>query len=680
MAGQALRTVIHHLHRVSRREGIGSLPDVELLRRFVEAGDEAAFEVLVWRHAPLVLGLCRRLLHHRQDAEDAFQATFIAFLRGARSIGKGGSVGSWLYKVAYRLALKAKARAARQARPLPDGLDVPAGSTTPGLDWGDLRPILDEEVNRLPEKYRVPVVLCYLEGKTCTEAARAIGCPRGTVVTRLARARGRLRARLTHRGLGLSTGLLAACLSPSGASATVPPALIRATIDAGLLVLGGRALTAVVPASVFTLVQGVTRSMLLMHRLKLLVITVAAGVLFAGGTGALSWRLLAAGHPAGTVMGFPLLPAEPAAAQAAENHPDDWVGYECREMKGGPELAVVYEGGNSKVYPAAADAAIIAYLPDRAWGQLAVPLSIDLRDQNRSLLRFEPVHGSKVRKAEIVLRLAADLKKLPPQSFEMGVYEVAEAWDEGRVTWANQPRFAERPALTVRVDPKEKELRIDVTKLIRRPGGKEAPNFGWLFKVARPLLEKPAAELKPFRRPAPAARDPKWVAYAPREMRAGPELVVTREDGSRKTYPVAADAVLISYLADNAFGGFETWLSVDLADRNRILLRFDPPAAGPIRKAELVLRAVEPPADSRPVPLPEKPFLLGIHEVREAWDEASVTWATQPEFAEQPALKVKVDPRAKELRLDVTALVRRLGQAGTPRHGWLLRVAEPKND
>jgi RNA polymerase sigma factor (sigma-70 family) len=676
MAGHALRTVMHHLHRVARREGVGSLADAELLRRFRDAGDEAAFEVLVWRHAPLVLGLCQRLLHRTQDAEDAFQATFIAFLRGAHSIGKAGSIGSWLYKVAYRIALKAKARAARQARPLPAGLDLPAEAAAPALDWGDLRPVLDEEVNRLPEKYRIPVVLCYLEGKTCAEAAREIGCPRGTVVTHLARARKRLRARLTRRGLGLSTGLLAVCLSP-GAAPAVSPALIQATADVCLLLLRGAALTAVVPASVLTLVQGVTKPMLLMNQLKVVAFALAATGLLAGGAGAVAWQVLAAGPPA--PVGSPLIPtgASAAPAQAAENRPDDWVAYDCREMKAGPQLMVTFEGGESKTFAAAADAVIIAYLPDRTWGRLAVPLSIDLQDQNRSLLRFEAVDGRKVRKAELVLRLADGLKKLPPQSFEMGVYEITEAWDEGRVTWANQPRFAERPALTVRVDARDKELRIDVTKLVSRPAAKEPLNFGWLFKAAKPLLEKQAGELKPFRRPAPAARDAKWVAYATREQRFGPELVVTREDGTRKTYAVAADAVVISYLEDRAFGSFETWLSIDLADRNRVLLRFEPPAAGPIRKAELVLKAVERPAGDQPIPLPAKPFQLAIHEVLEAWDEASVTWVTQPEFSERPTLKVEVDPRAKVLRLDVSPLVRRLGQAGTPRHGWLLRVAEP---
>jgi RNA polymerase sigma factor (sigma-70 family) len=669
MAGPALRTVIRHLHRLAGREGVGGLADAELLRRLVAQRDEAAFEVLVWRHGPLVLGLCQRLLRHSEDAEDAFQATFLALLGGARAIGKGASVSSWLYKVAYRIALKAKARAARQARPLPAGLDVPAAPATPAVDWRDLRPMLDEEINRLPEKYRAAVVSCYLQGRTCAEAAREIGCPRGTLVTRLARARERLRTRLARRGLGLGATFLAA----NTASAAVSTALAHATVESGLRVLAGQAVTAVVPASVVALVQGGIRPMTLLHQLKGVALAVAAAGLLAGGAGPVAWHVLAAGRPEVAPMATPS-PAEPP--QAGENRPRHWLGYDTREMKAGPRLAAVLEGGATKVYPAAADAVVIAYLADRAWGNLGVSLSIDLRDQNRALLRFEPPATDKLRKAELVLTLSEGLKMVPPQPFEMGVYEILERWDEATVTWTNQPRFAERPALTVRVDPKAKELRIDVTALV----AKEPRGHGWLLKVAQPLAEPAPVALKPFRRPADQPPNTKWVGYAPREMRTGPELAVQFEGGERKTYPVAADAVLISYLAENAFGSFETWLSVDLADTNRILLRFDPPAAGKVRKAELVLHAVEPPPNVNPIPLPDKPFELGIHEVLEAWDEAAVTWVTQPEFAERPALTVPVDPRAKELRLDVTALVRRLGEKDAPKHGWLLRVAKPNWD
>src|SRR5262249_31616689 len=149
---------------------------------------------------------------NEHDAEDAFQATFLILVRKAGSLGRPELLGNWLYGVAYRTAARARAEATRRRFrevPLIDR-DLPAKESTPDGVWRDLRPVLDEEINRLPDKYRAPFVLCYLEGKTNEEAARQLGCPLGTVLSRLARARERLRLRLTSRGLTLSVGLLGA--------------------------------------------------------------------------------------------------------------------------------------------------------------------------------------------------------------------------------------------------------------------------------------------------------------------------------------------------------------------------------------------------------------------------------------------------------------------------------------
>jgi RNA polymerase sigma factor (sigma-70 family) len=664
MTGAPLGTVLRRLHRALGRGAAGRLTDAELLERFVGRRDEAAFELLVRRHGPMVLGTCRRLLRHEHDAEDAFQATFLALARGAGSVRRRESVAGWLYRVARRVALKAKARAARRPERPARGPELTAPPPAPEAAGHELRPVLDEEVERLPEKYRAPVVLCYLGGLTCAEAARRLGCPRGTVATRLARARARLRGRLLRRGLG---------------PAAVPPLLLRSATEAGLLLAAGKPAAGAVPASALSLAEGVTRPMLLFPKLKAVALTLLAVGLLAAGAGPAAWRLLAADPPDGP----------PAAQQAfrdgsarspaapAQNRPEHWVGYDSREMKAGPELAVTFEDGTSNVYPVAADAVLLAYLADHPYGELPVKLSVDLRDQNRFLVRFERPAGGKVAKAELVLTRSEGLKMLPPRPFEVGVYEVREAWDEGRVTWANQPKFAGRPAATARVDPRARELRIDVTGLARRLAERGAADHGWLLKVVTPLREAPAAGApEAFRRPAPAPRDPRYVAYEPREAGAGPELVVTSEDGTQQTYSAEADAVLIAYLADRAYGSYETWLSVDLDDTNRVLLRFDPPAGAKVRKAELVLRAAKPARGKAAIPLPARPFELGFHEVREGWDEATVTWASQPRFAERPALKVEVDPKAKELRFDVTPLVRRLAEEGAPRHGWLLRVAK----
>ena len=185
MATEQLHTLLRQLRRLAVSRESSGLSDVQLLERFVATRDEAAFEVLVWRHGPLVLSMCRRVLRHEQDAEDSFQATFLALARKASSIGKRQALASWLYTVAFRIALQAKR--GRQKRCTRDR--ITAGPPTNGLVneiiARDVANRVDEEVNRLSERYRVPIILCYFEGKTYEEAARILGCPRGTVGIRL---------------------------------------------------------------------------------------------------------------------------------------------------------------------------------------------------------------------------------------------------------------------------------------------------------------------------------------------------------------------------------------------------------------------------------------------------------------------------------------------------------------
>src|SRR5205085_417873 len=162
---------------------------------------------LVDRHGPMVLSVCRRVLGNAHDAEDAFQAAFLVLVRRARKILRRESVGSWLHGVAYRTALKARTAALRRLVKEKQTAAGQAVDDRSDIVWRELRPILDEEIDRLPEKYRLPLVLCYLEGKTNAEVARQLRWPKGTVATRLARAREQLRRRLTRRGAVLSAGL-----------------------------------------------------------------------------------------------------------------------------------------------------------------------------------------------------------------------------------------------------------------------------------------------------------------------------------------------------------------------------------------------------------------------------------------------------------------------------------------
>jgi RNA polymerase sigma factor (sigma-70 family) len=208
--------------------------DDVLLERFTAQREQAAFATLVRRHGPMVLGVCRRVLQHEQDAEDAFQAVFCVLARKAGAIRRGTAVGGWLYAVACRIARKAKTLQVRRRMRESELPDVPAPDNPPEWEWRDLWPILDEEVSRLPERYRLPFVLCHLEGKTNQEAAAELHCPPGTVSSRLTRARERLRARLARRGLALSVGALAAAVSRQTATAAVRSELAQTAVQTGL--------------------------------------------------------------------------------------------------------------------------------------------------------------------------------------------------------------------------------------------------------------------------------------------------------------------------------------------------------------------------------------------------------------------------------------------------------------
>src|SRR5260370_6721007 len=225
-----LEDVLRHIRRLALTGDTPGPDDAQLLERFIALHDEAAFETLVRRHGPMVLGVCRRLLDDRQDAEDAFQVTFLVLIRKAKSLRKRELVANWLYGVAYRTAMKARTVSARRQAREKQMLEEPVTKPDEAAVWRDLRPLADEELQRLPAKYRVPVILCYLKGKTFEEAAQELGWPAGTVSGRLARARELLRTRLTRRGVTLSAGLAATLFSGTALSASVPPPLVPSTL------------------------------------------------------------------------------------------------------------------------------------------------------------------------------------------------------------------------------------------------------------------------------------------------------------------------------------------------------------------------------------------------------------------------------------------------------------------
>lgn len=217
--------------------------DRRLLEEFLNDRNEAAFEALVKRHGPMVYGVCLRVLHDAHAAEDAFQATFLVLLRKSPTLKAPRLLANWLYGVAYRVASKAKLKLSRRESREHSQADLTSVAAPLGredLEWEEIRSIMDEEISRLPEKHRGPLVLCDLEGRTHAEAARELGCPAGSMSWRLEKARETFRQRLRRRGVKLSGALLAALLSQEAAPAAVPTGLLQTTIEAARLADAGQ--------------------------------------------------------------------------------------------------------------------------------------------------------------------------------------------------------------------------------------------------------------------------------------------------------------------------------------------------------------------------------------------------------------------------------------------------------
>jgi RNA polymerase sigma factor (sigma-70 family) len=267
-----MNRVLWHLRRAALLSAGDGPSDAQLLESFLARRDEAAFEALLRRHGPMVLGVCRRVLRNTHDAEDAFQATFLVFARKAGSIRSRQVVASWLYGVAYRTAMKARAmnakRRAKERQAAEMGHpDIPAGET-----GEELLAQLDYALSRLPDKYRVPVVLCDLEGRSRKEVARLLGLPEGTLSWRLAQAKKLLAKKLSRHGLAISGASLAEAMAPGTASAFLRASTVKAAFTAGA-----------VPAEVLALTEGVLKAMFLS---KLKITACAAALMLLAGVGA----------------------------------------------------------------------------------------------------------------------------------------------------------------------------------------------------------------------------------------------------------------------------------------------------------------------------------------------------------------------------------------------------------
>jgi RNA polymerase sigma factor (sigma-70 family) len=259
MAKAVSSPILQLIRRVVEDQSVRQLSDHHLLQQFSDQQDEAAFGTLLRRHGPTVLDVCRSVLGNEADAEDAFQATFLILVRKAPSIRKTASVGSWLHGVAYRTALKARLQSATRQK---KEARAPARQVSEADDvtWREVRQVLHQELSGLAERYRVPLVLCYLEGKTQDAAAAQLGLATSTLKERLERGRSLLRARLVRRGLGPAAVLLATAWPSATTSACLPATLVSSTGKAANLFAAGQA--AAVPVKVAALTEGVLRAML----------------------------------------------------------------------------------------------------------------------------------------------------------------------------------------------------------------------------------------------------------------------------------------------------------------------------------------------------------------------------------------------------------------------------------
>ncbi len=262
MPANSMNRVIQHLRSAVVRHYGCALTDGQLLDWFIESHDEAAAEFLVRRHGPMVFGVCRRILRNEADAQDAFQATFLVLVRKASTIRPRDRVGNWLYGVARQTALRAKSAAAKQHQRERQMAHIPEPEVVQGGIGADVVPLLDDELSRLPAKYRCAVVLCDLECKTHKEAARQLGCPEGTLSARVAHGRTMLAKRLSRHGLAVTAGMLTGLLSDKAAAAYMPPTLVSSTLKViGLASTGKLAAIGVVAANVAAIADGVLKAM-----------------------------------------------------------------------------------------------------------------------------------------------------------------------------------------------------------------------------------------------------------------------------------------------------------------------------------------------------------------------------------------------------------------------------------
>jgi len=397
---------------------VGGLTDGQLLERFTARSGETAelaFAALVERHGPMVLRVCRSVLRDPDLAHDAFQATFLVLVRRAGSVWVRDSLGPWLHQVAYRVASCARSTATRRRRHERRAAEL-TGAAVAVCEEGrdDLGDVLHDEVNRLPSGCRTAVILCYFEGLSPEQAARQLGCPLGTVQSRLARGRDRLRSRLTRRGLAPAIGTLGAAVAAEAALAAPPPALVEATIRAALPLA---AASEVAAGSVIQLTQGVLRTMFLIKLRTVAAILITITAVVAG-----AQSLLQKGPAPGPPPNLDQIRAElgargagdagqPKAAQETGPVPKDltWTDIAPAErLRVIEQLAVQSKGNYEKIktWQGAYSYVLRQYLDDRYAAQLLAGAHL-MASQSRPQAKAGPL----MQEFTSVLTFAIDIGK-----------------------------------------------------------------------------------------------------------------------------------------------------------------------------------------------------------------------------------------------------------------------------
>jgi RNA polymerase sigma factor (sigma-70 family) len=397
MATAQAGIVLRHLRGLVAAESTGKLPDRQLLERFTQGGEQAAFETLVRRHGPLVLGLCRRLLHSLHDAEDAFQATFLVLARKAAAIARSESLGSWLYKVAYRVALKARERtAARQLREQRAGQRTTADPLAE-ITGRELLTVLDEELRQLPERYRTPLVLYHLQGKTREQVAGELGWSLRTLRRRLEQGRECLRARLKRRHLDLPVALLMVGLAQSAVPASVPPLLQTATVQAALQAATGRAAA----SAASTLADGMLHA-LAAGNVKLLAAVALTVAALAAGAGWFAYRGQGAAGVATAAESRPA-PGAGQKAQAAQPRPQQ--GKDAKQLmtiSGRVLDAAGKPVAGAQVAVLARQAIRLSSWENWAWSRNDVLGQVKTDGEGRYVLKVPPTAAVNFRKVRVV--------------------------------------------------------------------------------------------------------------------------------------------------------------------------------------------------------------------------------------------------------------------------------------